>query len=978
MSAPHLLLGAPGALLLVAAHALAAVAAPLAVRLLGRRALFLLAAAPAAALAWALAGTGPILAGRAVAGSYPWVPGLGLELAVHVGALGWLMIVLVGGVGALVLAYSARYFDAGDDRLGRFAGLFVAFAGAMLGLVVSDNLLVLYVFWELTTVLSYLLIGHDAARRASRAAATQALLVTTLGGLAMLAGFVMLGQHAGTYRWSQLAGALPDGAYLTVALLLVLLGALSKSAVFPFSFWLPAAMAAPTPVSAYLHAAAMVKAGVFLTALMTPALGEATAWRAVLLVAGTLTMLLGGWSALRRHDAKLLLAHGTVSQLGLLMAVFGAGSRDAVLAGTAMLLAHALFKAALFLVVGVIDRSTGTRDLRELSGLGRRAPLTAAVAVLAGASMAGLPPTAGFVAKEAVFEALLHGSGAERVVLGGLVLGSALTVAYTLRLLWGAFATKPAVRPARPGRIGWAFAGPAAVLAVAGLAVGAFAPAVDRMLSVYADTVNAGTVHAGTVHAGTVHAGTVHAGTVHAGSGAAPYRLAVWHGLTPALGLSALAVAVGAVLFLLAPRLPGAVRSTGARAYDRVLTWVGRLAVELTGATQRGSLPFSLGVILLVLVALPGGVMLAGRPWSAEGRAWDTPAQAVVAAGVIVAAVIAVRASRRLTAMILVGVTGYGTAVLFVLHGAPDLALTQFLVETVTIAMFVLVLRRLPPRFSRRPSRRGRAAIGVAVGVVAAGMAYAATSARQAEPISSGFADLAVSYGGGDNVVNVILVDIRAWDTMGEIAVLVAAATGVASLIFRGSAALRRRTGSPVPTPRAPVAGRWLAAAPAPTGGGTSIILQVVTRLLFHVIVLLSVYLLFSGHNAPGGGFAAGLVCGLALTVRYLAGGRAELNAAAPVDAGAVLGAGLFVSVGTGAAAMLLGGDVLQSATVDLTLPVLGEVHLVTSVFFDVGVYLIVVALVLDILRSLGAPIGADDISADDSSPKVTMKEEPV
>ncbi|MEU4516650.1 hydrogen gas-evolving membrane-bound hydrogenase subunit E [Nonomuraea wenchangensis] len=1014
MSAPQLLLGAPGALLLVAAHALAAVAAPLVVRRLGRRALYPLAAVPAASLAWALANTGPILAGHAVAGAYPWVPGLGLELAVQVGALGWLMIVLVGGVGALVLAYSARYFAAGDDRLARFAALFVAFAGAMLGLVVSDNLLVLYVFWELTTVLSYLLIGHDEARRASRAAATQALLVTTLGGLAMLAGFVMLGQHAGTYRWSQLAGALPDGAYLTVALLLVLLGALSKSAIFPFSFWLPAAMAAPTPVSAYLHAAAMVKAGVFLTALMTPAFGEVTAWRAVLLVAGTLTMLVGGWTALRQDDAKLLLAHGTVSQLGLLMAVFGAGSRDAALAGTAMLLAHALFKATLFLVVGVVDRSTGTRDLRELSGLGRRAPWLAAVAVVAGASMAGLPPTAGFVAKEAIFEALLHGSVVERVVLGGLVLGSALTVAYTLRLLWGVFGAKPAVTPARPRRIGWAFAGPAAVLAVAGLAVGGFAPAVDRMLAVYADTVYVGTAQPGTAQPGPAQPGTAQPGPAQPGtaqpgpaqSGAVgagqadaaqigvsqigvsqigdghalvvPYQLALWHGLTPALGLSALALAAGAGLFLFAARLPGGVRSTGARAYDRVLTWVGRLAVELTGATQRGSLPFSLGVILLVLVALPGGVMLAGRPWSAEGRLWDTPAQAVVAAAVIVAAVIAVRASRRLTAMILVGVTGYGTAVLFVLHGAPDLALTQFLVETVTIAMFVLVLRRLPPRFSRRPSRRGRAAIGVAVGVVAAGMAYAATSARQAEPISSGFADLAVSYGGGDNVVNVILVDIRAWDTMGEIAVLVAAATGVASLIFRGSAALRRRTGSPVPTSRTPGAGRWLATAPRPAAAeGTSIILQVVTRLLFHVIVLLSVYLLFSGHNAPGGGFAAGLVCGLALTVRYLAGGRAELNAAAPVDAGAVLGAGLFVAVGTGAAAMLLGGDVLQSATLDLSLPVLGEVHLVTSVFFDIGVYLVVVALVLDILRSLGAPIGADDISMDDSSLKA-MKEEPV
>ncbi|MFC0096668.1 Na+/H+ antiporter subunit A [Micromonospora marina] len=941
-------------LVLVAVHAFAAVAAPVLVRLLGRRALYLLAAVPAAALIWALTRTEPVRAGRPVVETATWVPQLGLEIALRMGTLSWLLVLLVGGVGALVLAYSARYFRSGDPGLGRFAAVFVAFAGAMLGLVVSDDLLLLYVCWELTTVFSYLLIGSDPTERASRRAAMQALLVTTLGGLAMLAGFVMLGQHAGSYRWSEIAGNLPEGGYLTVALVLVLLGVTSKSAIFPFSFWLPRAMAAPTPVSAYLHAAAMVKAGVFLAALMGPAVGQATVWRGVLLAGGLVTLFLGGWTALRQTDLKLLLAYGTVSQLGLLMVILGAGTRDTALAGAAMLLAHALFKATLFLVVGVVDHVAGTRDLRELSGLGRRAPVLAAVAGLAAASMAGLPPLIGFVAKEAALEAFLHGGTTELVVLAGVVAGSALTVAYTARFLWGAFATKPGVAETRPHRIEPAFIGPAAVLALAGLAVGVLAPVVDRVLAPYADQFP----------------------TTDPG-----YHLALWHGLTPALGLSALAVAGGLGLFLLLhrrrphlPRLP----FDGTTGYDRIAGAVDRAAVELTGATQRGSLPFYLGVILLVLVVLPGGAVLAGAPWARRFQLWDTPLQAVAGAVIVVAALVAARARRRLTAMILVGVTGYGTALMFILHGAPDLALTQFLVETVTIVMFVLVLRRLPRRFSARPtraSRRLRVALGVAVGVVTAGMAYVAAGSRTAVPVSVGFPAEAVSYGGGKNVVNVTLVDIRAWDTMGEIAVLVVAATGVASLIFRRSRALDLRSGIPGAGRQQSSRPRWL------TSGATSrqqsVILQVVTRLLFHTILLFSIYLLFSGHNAPGGGFAAGLVAGLGLAVRYLAGGRTELNGAAPVDAGLVLGAGLFVAVGTGVVAMLLGGEFLQSATLDFHLPVLGHVHFVTSVFFDVGVYLIVVGLVLDILRSLGTEMDRqEEVDEQEIEPAGVREEE--
>ncbi|KKJ93720.1 Na+/H+ antiporter subunit A [Micromonospora sp. HK10] len=937
-------------LVLVAIHVLAAAIAPVLVRRWGRRALYLVALAPAATLGWALAQTGTVRTGAPVVETVTWVPQLGLDVALRMGTLAWLMLLLVGGVGALVLGYSARYFRSDDPGLGRFAAVFVAFAGAMLGLVVSDDLLLMYVFWELTTVFSYLLIASDPTRRASRRAAMQALLVTTLGGLAMLAGFVMLGEHAGSYRWSEIADNLPTGGYLAVALVLVLLGALSKSAIFPFSFWLPGAMAAPTPVSAYLHAAAMVKAGVFLVALIGPAVVGATPWRPVLLAGGLITMFLGGWAALRQVDLKLLLAYGTVSQLGLLMVVLGAGTRDTALAGTAMVLAHALFKATLFLSVGVVEHVTGTRDLRELSGLGRRVPALAVVAGLAAASMAGLPPTAGFVAKEAAVEAFLQGGTADLVVLAGVVLGSALTVAYTLRFGWGAFAGKAGVptTPAEPVR--WPFLAPAALLAVAGLAVGAFAPAVDRVLVSYAD--------------------------LYPSVGSA-YHLSLWHGFTPALGLSALAIAAGAGLFLLQRRgrlRPAQAPVDGAKVYDRLVGGVDRVAVELTGATQRGSLPFYLGVILLVLVVLPGGALLAGAPWPQRFTLWDTPLQAVAGAVVVVAAVAAARALRRMTAMILVGVTGYGTALLFILHGAPDLALTQFLVETVTIAMFVLVLRRLPAKFSERPiraSRRGRIALGVAVGVVTAGMAYVAAGSRVATPISVGFADKAVSYGGGKNIVNVTLVDIRAWDTMGEIAVLVVAATGVASLIFRRSRDLGLRRDIPGVGSSDSVRPRWL------TVGATirqqSVILQTITRLLFHAIVLFSIYLLFSGHNAPGGGFAAGLVAGLALAVRYLAGGRTELNGAAPVDAGALLGAGLFVALGTGLTAMVLGGEFLQSAVLDLHVPVLGHLHFVTSVFFDVGVYLIVVGLILDILRGLGAEMDRQQETED--APEARTKE---
>nr|MDT0657072.1 Na+/H+ antiporter subunit A [Micromonospora sp. DSM 115978] len=938
-------------LVLLTLHlALALIAPPLVARW-GRRACYLLALGPAAASGWAVARADAVRDGGALVETYPWVPSLGLDVALRVSTLSWLLVVLVGGVGALVLVYCARYFDPGEPGLGRFAAVFVAFAGAMLGVVVADDLLLLYVFWELTTVFSYLLIGHNPERRASRRAAGQALIVTTAGGLAMLIGFIMLGQHAGTYRFSEIAaGPPPSAGYLGTALVLILLGALSKSAIFPVSFWLPAAMAAPTPVSAYLHAAAMVKAGVYLVALLAPVYADADPWRPVVLGCGVVTTLAGGWAALRQTDLKLLLAYGTVSQLGLLIVVTGAGTRDAALAGATMLLAHALFKAALFLIVGIVDRRAGTRELTALSGLWRRMPLVFAAAVLAAASMAGVPPLLGFVAKEAVIEAFLH----QPAVLAAVVLGAMLTVGYSARFVWGAFADKPGAVPTSTERVGATLLVPVALLAVAGLVLGPLAPAVDELLTPYADLF-----------------------------GPAGYHLALWHGLSPALGLSVLALAGGGLLFVARDRLAGPLRRlhtplAGETVYQRLSHLTDRVAVEATGATQRGSLPQYLGIILLVLVVAPGGALLVGGPWPARISWWDTPLQLVVGVVLATAAVLAVRARRRLTAMVLVGVTGYGTAMMFVLHGAPDLALTQFLVETVTIVIFVLVLRRLPANFSARPrsGRWVRIGVGVAVGAVMSGLALVASAGRQAVPISVDFPQWAYDFGHGRNVVNVTLVDIRAWDTMGEIAVLVVAATGVASLIFqrppRAAPGPRRRD---IPAPDPPQRGRvWLRAGATVRGSRRSIIFEVVTRLLFHTMVLYSIYLMFSGHNAPGGGFAGGLVAGLALAVRYFAGGRYELDEAAPVDAGMVLGAGLFVSVGTGVAGLVLGGEALRSTVVDLHLPLIGELHLVTSLFFDAGVYLIVVGLVLDVLRSLGAEVDRQIEIEDETEPGPVTK----
>ncbi len=957
---------------------------PVLTRYLGRHVFIGLAAIPAVAAGWVAWQAPTVLAGQPVTQYVEWIPELGIALSFRLDGLSWVMAMVVTVVGALVLLYCTWYFKSKEKGLGRFAALLLSFAGVMFGLVVSDDIVMMFIFWEATSVLSYLLIGHYTGRRESRGAALQALLVTTFGGLAMFVGMVILIAQTGSTSITHIVGSAPSLTDpLTIsAVILLLVGALSKSALVPFHFWLPSAMAAPTPVSAYLHAAAMVKAGIYVIARFAPGYAATPGWREVLIVLGTTTMVIAGWRSLRQYDLKLLLAYGTVSQLGFLTAVLAFGEPDIALAGLALLVGHAAFKATLFLAVGIIDHDTGTRDIRELSGVGQQRKALAIISILAAASMAGLPPLFGFVAKEAVFSTMLESVDSYGVWgwvgLAGAVLGSIFTMAYTTRFVWGAFAVKADAPLTEVRSSPVAFLVAPGLLAAFGLAAGIAPKYLERFVSPYAESF-----------------------------GSKPhYHLALWHGLEPALGLTVAVVVLGLLLFRYrkpiigvqsrVPRLPDA-----SRGYWSAVRGVDLAGSFTTRVLQRRGLPGYLTMILVVFVGSTLVTVITSGGLPGSFVAWDYPMQVVIAIVMAIAAVLAAVVGQRFTAVLLAGMTGYGMVALFGFHGAPDLALTQALVETVTLVVFVLVLRRLPQKIAQRnkPTHRpARAALGIAVGVMMAVVAVVSLGSRTAPTISDEMHLMALEEGHGKNVVNVLLVDIRAWDTMGEISLLVTVATGVASLLFvtgrsgvlprlsrrgvgnsqraRAARSVQEPThakaiteisessfdvfGDQVPNfddgDGAPTRRSWLLAGRTLTAANRSILLEVLVRFLFHPAIVVSVYLLFVGHNAPGGGFAGGLLAGLALVARYLAGGRYELGEAAPIDAGKLLGGGILLAAGTAASALILGMSVLESTWWEYTV---GPFHVSagTATIFDIGVYLVVLGVVLDILRSLGAQV---------------------
>lgn len=952
-------------IILLCALTLTAVAAPWVIRLLGTRGFPVLALPVAAGAVWT--GSHLVAFARGDAGpprveQVEWMPVVNLDLEFRMGPLSALFGTLVLAVGVLVLVYCAGYFHnpprGSRRRLGAFAAQMTLFATAMFGLVTADNMLLMYVFWEITSVLSFLLVGYYAERASSRRAAEQALMVTTLGGLVMLVGIVLMGFTTGHWTFSALAfsGALPpevlSAPATQVAVVLLLVGAITKSAIAPAHFWLPGAMAAPTPVSAYLHSAAMVKAGVFLVARLSPAFGATAAWHLAILPLGLLTMIMAGWMALRQKDLKLILAYGTVSQLGFIVTVTAAGTRTAMLAGLALTLGHAMFKATLFMLVGAVDHCTGTRDVRQLSGLGRRRPDMYVLAVLAGASMAGVPPLFGFVAKETALEATLTAgtlTGMPGVfTTAGLVIGSMLTVAYTLYLLYAGFATKPSTH-ATGGGTSPAVEGmekpspfmlaPAWILVAATVVTGLAPVLLDAVIAPYLDA---------------------------AFPGGEEYHLALWHGFTAPLALTAAILLVGYLLHRfrdLVRRLQFGKPALGDAddIYDAILDGARRLSLRVTAATQRGSLPLSEGVILLVIILLPLAALVFGSRSNLRMTLWDTPAQGAAAVVVAIAALAATQTSNRLSGVILVGVTGYGLSVLFALHGAPDLALTQLLVETIMVVVFVLVLRTLPPRTRSEDAWvRARAWIAVGVGVAIAVVGAFAMAARVSVPPSVDIPWLAKDIGHGANAVNVLLVDIRAWDTFGEVTVLVIAAVGIASLVFR------THTTHSLPRAAARHRGRrrdarWLTTSESPADPAQRPLMVVVaTRFLFPAMMVLSLYLFFAGHNAPGGGFAGGLVASLAITLRYLAGGRHELMETVPVSTDKILGLGVVLAAIAAAWPLLLGHPPLASSYATIDLPFIGDVALVSPLLFDAGVYLVVIGTVTYILRSLGGRIDVE------------------
>ncbi|GAA1093221.1 DUF4040 family protein [Nocardiopsis metallicus] len=889
-----------------------------------------------------LASTGLVLAqapqvlgaGTPIEFAKPWMPEIGVELRLRMDGVGWLFTLLVNGVGALILAYSARYFPPGP-RLGFYA-LMTFFALAMTGLVMADDVVLLFVFWELTTVASFLLIGTSG--RSGNAPAIRALLTTVVGGLALMTAAILMALRTGTTRLSTILADpvwAEDPAFSSTVAVLVILAAFTKSAQFPFHYWLPDAMAANTPVSAYLHAAAMVKAGIFLLMRFTPAFAELPLWNYTLIAFGLVTAVVGAVFAFQQYDLKKLAAYSTVSQLGLLVAVIGVGTEAALVAAAVHTLAHALFKAALFMVVGLVDHQAGSRDLREIrrlgiaGGLRRRMPVTATVAALAGLSMAGVPPLLGFVSKENVFKGLLEAPGPAWVgpAAGTVaVIASVFTFAYTYRFVHGAFwSSSP--RPDRSGtsvsEAGYGFAGPPAVAAVLGLVLGLAVPVLNPMAE--------------------------RAAAEATGEAEAEAGLALWHGLSADLFMSLAAIALGALLVwwtASGERLAGRrlFPVDGVIVFEALREGIMALGRRVGDLTRSDAPPRHLVVPIVLVIALAGIITATGlevpEPYGETSSPLDWLLIALITASVIGA----VYVRSRTAGLVLVGSAGLTTALWLFLLGAFDVAFAQMVVEILTVVIAALILRRLPARFHRISLRRYLAtgAIALFAGLSAALGVFYLTGRRGRSEASQYFLENSEEDTGGTNVVNTILVDYRALDTLGELVVL-----GVAGLIViavLNSSGLLTAHGD-----RRLVVSRSSAVYDA---DDNTLVMRAVSYLLLPLIVFWSLWLFLRGHTDVGGGFVAGLLGGAAFALLYLAAPSAsvaKIRLAYP----RIIGAGVAISLASGLFGYL-DGSFLRPLHGYVTLPLVGEYHLTAALVFDAGVYLAVVGVILTALNQLG------------------------
>ncbi|MFO7856154.1 MAG: monovalent cation/H+ antiporter subunit A [Paracoccaceae bacterium] len=867
-----------------------------------------------------------VLRGEVIEARLEWLPQLGLSASFFLDGLGLLFAGMILGMGLLITLY-ARFYLSGEDPMGQFYTYLLLFQGAMLGIVVSDNILLLLIFWELTSLSSFLLIGYWKHLPEGRQGARMALAVTGAGGLAMIGGMLILGEIVGSYQLTDILAsgdAIRASEWYMPALILILLGAFTKSAQFPFHFWLPHAMAAPTPVSAYLHSATMVKAGVFLLARLWPALSGTDAWFYLVTATGLVTMVLGASIALFKDDLKALLAYSTVSHLGLLTMLLGFGTRFAAIAAVFHIINHLTFKAALFMTAGIVDHETHTRDVKRLGGLAGAMPITFAIGGVAALSMAGIPLFNGFLSKEMMLEEAVHVGGLAVPLLA--TLGALLSVAYSFRFIAHVFLGPERddypSKPHDPPFGMWAAPG---LLAFMVLLIGIL-PA-----------TTAGPLVAA-------------AGGAVIGDAEMPYySLKIWHGFNLPLLLSVVAVAGGAAVLLRHDRLERRWRETPrpeAKAiFDRLVAEAVRWTRTITEYAHDGAISRYLAILVGASVALG---LVAWWGGGVGPRTRDPlPIPTAVVAGwlalLVATAATVLSHRRRFRALVLVGVVGLMISGGFVYLSAPDLALTQISVETVTIMLLLLALHFLPketPVESDRALRLRDGAVALSAGIAVAALAYVFLL-RDVDVISD--YHLANSYegGGGTNVVNVILVDFRGYDTYGEIIVL-----GIAGLIIyalmeallHGPAARRLRD-----TDYAHDRSR----------DRHPLMMVVATRAMMPIAIMVGLYIFLRGHNEPGGGFVAGLVISIALLMQYMASGFAWTQSRQRIEYHAMIGWGVVIAGLTGAGAWLAGQPFLTSAYTYVHLPPLEEFELATAMLFDLGVFLTVLGAVMLMLYSL-------------------------
>lgn len=892
--------------------------------------------------------------------AWSWIPSLGIDIVLYLDGLSLLFTLLISGIGTLVVFYSIFYMGERNAEMVPFYVYLLMFMGAMLGVVLSDNALVMYGFWELTSVASFLLIGFWHRRQKSRYGAQKAMLITVLGGLAMFGGFLMLYGMTGTFsirEWISMAGDLRQEDGIVLVMGLILLGAFTKSAQFPFHLWLPDAMEAPTPVSAYLHSATMVKAGIFLVARFSPVFSGSEFWFWAVSTTGLITLIYGSVMSLRQTDLKALLAYSTISQLGLIMGLFGLGSAAAFFtgeealfytaattAGVFHLINHAIFKGTLFMVVGIIDHETDTRDVRKLGGLMRLMPVTFTMAMIGSFSMAGLPPFAGFLSKEMFFTAVLNIGQFRLTDTYALLslfpviawIASVFTFVYSMILILQTFfgPYKPEELDKKPHEAPFGLLFAPAILATAALVSGAFPAILGN--SLIAPAMKA-----------------IHPALLPAGES---FKVSIyfWHGWTTELWMTIAVVAVGIVVYLLYSRLKLAEREwrsiyTLSFVYDGTLRLLERGSSLLTRFYMTGSMRHYLMYIFGFLIVAVGGALI-----YSEGVVLGMDAYAPISffEGLSVAALVAMAlaipfARSRVTAILFVSGVGYMVTLLFVLFRAPDLALTQMIVEVVSVTLFLLCFRHLP-KFRRQHAplkvKLPKLFISVGFGVTMMIVALATLGSSPFEPISTYFMENSYKLAGGKNVVNVLLVDFRGFDTMFEICVLSVVALAIYAMIKLqlekiGTSDFLKKE---------------LYREPPKYARSNDVLLKGVAQVTVVIIITFSLYLFMAGHNMPGGGFIGALMTASALVLLAIAFGMDFARKVLPLDFRKLTAVGLAIAFASGIGSFLFNAPFLSQAFGYFELPLLGKTELATAMMFDLGVYLTVVGVTMTIIYTIG------------------------